>query len=79
MKEELVDKLKDTFFSIIIDESTDVSVHNLIAVMVQYWDLTTNKLVMELLDLVEVEEPTANGLYKTVIHLLESLGIPVKR
>jgi hypothetical protein len=71
--------LKEINLPIIIDESTDESVHNLIAIMVQYWDFNANKLQMELMDLVEVEEASANGLYKTVIQLLQSLGIPLNR
>ena len=71
--------MKEINLPIIIDESTDESVHNLIAIMVQYWDFNANKLQMELMDLVEVEEASANGLYKTVIQLLQSLGIPLNR
>lgn len=68
-----------TFFSIVIDETTDVSTKSQLAIMVQYWDEEQGKLCVELLDMVELTDGTAEGLVKAVLELLEKHEIPINR
>lgn len=79
LKEELVAVLRKTFFSIIIDETTDVAVKGQLAVVVQYWDIETASYISRLFDFIEVENATANGLAASVLGLLNSNKIPYDR
>lgn len=65
-------------FSLIIDESTDVSVSQVLVVMVRYYDEKNCRVTDALLDIVEVDDASASGLYKCVKELLESKEIPLK-
>lgn len=64
-------------FSILIDECTDVSVSQVLAVVVRYFDVKTEEVVDALLDTVEVDDGSGEGLYKAVRILLEERGIPL--
>jgi hypothetical protein len=79
LKEELVKILRKTFFSITIDETTDVAVKGQLAVVVQYWDVETKSFVTRLFEFIEVESATANGLAASVLGLLKSNDIPYDR
>ncbi len=50
-----------------------------LSTIVQYWDDKNFNLVSEMLDIVECDSPTANGLTATVLNLLSSLDIPKER
>ena len=51
-------------FSIIVDESTDISVTQVLAIVVRYFDKNASDVVDRLLDTVVVEDGSASGLYK---------------
>ncbi|KAK4024453.1 hypothetical protein OUZ56_009876 [Daphnia magna] len=55
-------KLAKHFSSIIIDKTTDATTSTQIAVMIQYWDSLKQKLIVNILDLVQCQNGTANGL-----------------
>ena len=55
---------KESKFLIIIDESTDISVTQILAVVVRYFDSNKHDVVDALLDTIEVENGTAQHLYK---------------
>ena len=63
---------KETKFSIIIDESTDISVTQILAVVVQYFDSNKHDA---LLDTIKVENGTAQHFYQAVKYLLKKRGI----
>ncbi|KAK4024439.1 Uncharacterized protein APZ42_031628 [Daphnia magna] len=71
-----VEKLRTTFFSIVIDETTDVTVESQLAVMVHYWDSAEFKLMVYVLDFVMCKEATTDGLSVSVLGLLDNLHIP---
>ena len=48
-------------FSILIDESTDVSTSQVLAIVVRYFDFTKQDVCDALLDSIEVEDATAEG------------------
>jgi len=64
-------------FSLLVDESTDVSVEQVLAVVVRYYDNETLRVVDSLLDVIEVHEATGQGLYKEVKKLLSNRNIPI--
>ena len=60
---------KESKFSIIIDESTDISVTQILAV--RYFDSNKYDIVDALLDTIEVENGRAQHLYQAVKYLLK--------
>lgn len=75
-RQEIAKICKENKFSIMIDESTDVSVSQVLAVMIRFFDKTKCKVTDALLDMIEVDDPSAEGLYKAVKELFASKGIP---
>ena len=63
-RQRLISKCQRQKFSVIIDESTDVSVSQILAVVVRYFDEEKCEVVDSLLDLVEVADGTAEGLIR---------------
>lgn len=76
-REDLSEICRKQKFSIVIDESTDISVAQILAVMVRFLDETKFKVADALLDTVEVGDETGQGLYTTVKDLLHKRGIPL--
>ena len=64
-------------FSIIIDECTDVSVSQILAVVVRYLDYDKMCVVDALLDSIEVDEATAESLYSGLKKLFSENKIPI--
>ena len=73
LKEELVEKLKKHFFSVIIDETTDITIESQLAVMVQFWN--ESDLEVNVLDFITFTDATSDGLSNAVLRLLDDLGI----
>ncbi len=67
----LTDICKKQKFSIIIDESTDISVTQILAIVVRYFDVDKQDVVDGLLDTVSVENGTAQSLYNAVKDVLQ--------
>ena len=59
-----------------IDESTDISVTQILAVVVGYFDSNKYDVVDALLDTIEIENGKAQHLYQAVKYLLKKRGIP---
>jgi Domain of unknown function (DUF4371) len=76
-RENIVSKCKERKFSVLIDESTDISVSQILAVVVRFFDEQSSTVVDALFDLVEVENGTAGGLYKSFKDLMMSNNIPL--
>lgn len=70
----LASTLRNRHFSIIMDESTDVGVHKVLAVVVRYFE---QKSVSRLLCLVELEEGTSQHLYDKLLGKLEEMNVPI--
>lgn len=71
LKKMLVEKLRTTFFPILIDK--------LLAVMVYYWDSAEFKLMVYVLDFVVCKEATSDVLSVSVLGLLDNLQIPLDK
>lgn len=70
--------LKDTRFSVIIDETTDISVKKCLAILVRYTDIRAEAVRDRLLSLVEVTDLTAEGILQAVLAVLSKLDIPLQ-
>lgn len=77
-REEIAKICKENAFSLLIDESTDISVSQILAVMVRYFDQKKGKVCDVLLDIVEVQDASGEGLFTAVKNLLASKDIPLQ-
>ena len=64
-------------FSIIIDEATDRSTQKQLAIVAIFFDLDEFALQYFLVDLVETEDGSANGIYSKVKQAFSDLNIPI--
>ena len=64
-------------FSTIIDETTDVSTRKQLAIMACYFDTKCFQSKQILLDMVEVEDSTAAGIYSAFKGVFQTLNIPM--
>lgn len=75
MFSDLVLRLKNTKFSLIIDESTDLSTVKHLVLIVRFYDQSVQKTCDEFLSLIEVKDCTAQGLYSSIVNFFDEHGI----
>ena len=75
---QFVQILRDTYFSIIPDETTDVSTGKQFGICVVYFNEKTVRPVTRFFNMVAVEQLTAAGLYEVTKSSLEEKKIPIK-
>ena len=63
---DIIDVLKNQTFSILLDETTDVSVTQMLALVVRYVNANTMQTVDRCFDIIEVLDGTSLGLFKAV-------------
>jgi len=73
---EICNILKTTKFSLIIDETTDISVTKSLAVVVRYFDTTRLIIKDRFLTLLEVKFYTTENLYNSITSFFEANEIP---
>ena len=66
--EELVNSLKEAPYSLIIDETTDVT---------RQYNKKSQSIKCSLYELIEVVEGNAEALFQAICHMLENNGIPI--
>lgn len=78
--ENLYAKMRESgvFFSLILDETTDISVKKQCAFSIIYFDTEHNVVKYYFFDLVETQSSTAIELYNTLKDSSLSKGIPLK-
>lgn len=78
--EKIVEYLKISKFSILIDESTDISDTKLMCVLVRYVSPLNKKIVTQLLELLTLDatDCSANKIFKMFKESLEKQNIPIK-
>lgn len=84
-KEYLCADLKSQKFSVLIDESTDISSTKTMCVVVRYYDLKIGRVVSRFWDLIDLfsddnvdHTTTAKRLFEVVIKSFEDCSIPLK-
>ncbi|KAH6928950.1 hypothetical protein HPB50_022185 [Hyalomma asiaticum] len=71
-------QLKGSSYSLVVDESTDISTTKQLCIVVRFLNSAKNKNATTLLDLVELSDGTAQTLHDTVMKTLDKHGLPVK-
>lgn len=84
-KQSLINDLKVQKFSILIDESTDISVTKTVAVVVRYFDSKPGQIISRFWDLIQLFEANttehsanAEKLFKVVIESFQKYSIPLE-
>jgi len=76
-KQDLIEKMRNNFFSIIIDESTDTSDVKQLAIVIRTF--VNAEISDEFFTLLEVTSGTAQGLYESFTSYFETEAIPYKQ
>lgn len=76
--QELIQDVGNSAFSIIVDESTDVSTDKLLAIIIKYYSQKTNRVITQFLTFISVVEATAQVLFEKVCEFFESIKLPLK-
>lgn len=76
--QEQIEEIKDNLFSLIIDESTDISCQKHLAICARFYSETENRIVSQFLGIVPVTVTTGEALYNAVKTFLEA-GIDLKK
>lgn len=75
-KKELVQILHTTPFSLIVDETTDISVKKSLIIMVRFFH--TKKVIDRILDLIELQDGKAETIFVAIRERMENSRIPYK-
>lgn len=76
-KQDISTICQNQMFSVLIDESTDISVTQILAIVVRFFDLQKLDVVDVLFDTVSVENGTAEGLYDALKSRLKEKNVPL--
>ena len=71
--------LKNTRFSIIIDETTDVSTCKELAIVTRHYDKQSLTVQSHLYDLLDVPQADAEKLYQTLVNTIQTDNISLKK
>jgi Domain of unknown function (DUF4371)/hAT family C-terminal dimerisation region len=77
--EELLLDLKDSIYSLIVDESTDITLEKQLCVMVRYYSSTSQKITTTFLGLLSLESGTADGIFQAIKNFLQLKNISISR
>lgn len=77
--EEIVSDLRDQEYSLLLDESTDISVSKMLGVSIRYFSRSLKTIISTFLGLVEIEDGTANSIVNGIKGLLLVLNIEIKK
>ena len=77
LHQELICRLKEAPFPIIIDETTDISTKKQLALVTRQYDTTSKKVSCLLHYLMEMAEGTAEVLFQAIVCALEKDDIPL--
>ncbi|XP_067123238.1 zinc finger protein 862-like [Centruroides vittatus] len=76
--EEMTSVLQNVKFSLIIDETTDISSTKCLAVIARYFDNSSGKARDRFMGLLQVQQATAEAIYHSMMELLINLNIPAQ-
>ncbi|CAG5054157.1 unnamed protein product [Parnassius apollo] len=65
-KQEVIDIMKNSYFNIIIDETTDLSVKKQLAIIITFFNSLTKKVEYRFFDLIDMIDGTAKGILQTI-------------
>lgn len=76
--EDVIADLGQSAFSLILDESTDVSTEKLLCINIRYYSIKKNDVVVQFLTLISVIRTCAIDLFEAVSSFCKSININLK-
>ncbi|CAI6347130.1 unnamed protein product [Macrosiphum euphorbiae] len=76
--EDLVKDIGTSCFSIIVDESTDVSVFEYLCICIKYFSFKDESVNLQFLGIIEVISCTADSLYSYIYDYMQDIGLDLK-
>lgn len=76
--QQLTSLMKYNVFSLIIDETTDVSVHKSLVMVIRLFDKKVEKINDYFLALIELENADASGIFEAITNKLKQHDVPIK-
>lgn len=76
--QNLKEDLKDQPYSLLIDESTDITVHKYLGIIIIYYSCTHKKIISTFLDIPMLYECDADGIVAAIKASLTRFGIPLQ-
>ena len=73
--EELIEELREVKFSLLIDESTDVSVSKLLCLCVKFYSTKENVVKTEFLALLQITSATGENLFKVISEYFAEVNV----
>jgi hypothetical protein len=79
LKEDTKEDISGQHFSLIVGETTDVSVHKVLAIIVRFFSRKSGKVTDALLELVSLSTATGESLFLAIRKALESFGLDLNK
>lgn len=70
-------RLQDRYFSIIIDETTDISTSKELAIVCRYYDARKKAVISHFYDMIPLANSTTESIYNHIAELFEADDIPM--
>ncbi|CAI6357873.1 unnamed protein product [Macrosiphum euphorbiae] len=77
--EELVQDIGTNYYSLIIDESTDVSVFKYLCLCIKYFSSKTESKIIKYLGIIEVVNCSADSLYDCICNYMQVIGLNLSK
>uniref|UniRef100_H3ANX4 Uncharacterized protein n=1 Tax=Latimeria chalumnae TaxID=7897 RepID=H3ANX4_LATCH len=74
-RQQLLDDVGTSPYSLLADESTDISVHKLLCICIKYYSRTSKKLVSTYLGMVELLQASAHNIAQAIIEFIDASGL----
>ena len=78
MEKDWLNDVHGSFYSLIIDVSTDITTQKQLCLVIPYFSQQMNKIITSFLGLIVLESSTADSIFTTLSQFLESLNLPLK-
>lgn len=79
MLRELVQDLKGTSYSLIVDESTDITMQKQLCVVVRYYNASLKHIVTNFIAMIIIENGTADTIFDAIVNYRQAHNIPIER
>ncbi|KAI8117631.1 Zinc finger protein 862 [Lucilia cuprina] len=77
--DDLLKDIKDEYFSLILDEGTDISVEKLLGVVIRYYSSSKKQFVTTFLGLIDLVEGNADALLEGLERLINNMDLDFKK
>uniref|UniRef100_A0ABD2WDM7 DUF4371 domain-containing protein n=1 Tax=Trichogramma kaykai TaxID=54128 RepID=A0ABD2WDM7_9HYME len=76
---DLISDIGKMPFSLIVDESTDVSVHKYMCICIKYFSVAKKKIVTNYLGIIQLDRADAQSLYDALVEYAETINLQLSQ